>query len=316
MGVTKLPVIPHDIQIGRGALFFRPTGSAGAWRFGESSGFSLTIEAEKFIYDSNQTGLSENVKTITTKVTRTGEITCDNMSKKVREAFLSAITTTVTQASGTVTNEVVGPLVAGEMFRLGSPAIAFGARKISAVTVAASGVDFAISTVYTAGQIVLNPTPTAHIYVVTAGGTSAGSLPTFPTVIGNTVTSGTVTIKNIGLTSDWVADTDYSYDEDFGNFNVNYTGRVASAIALAVAAGGTLIVKVGYTRAAANTEQTATNSDAVTLSGELIFREEDPVNGVNGRSEWLFPKVTLSAGGGLEFITSEAKSAVFAVDVQ
>lgn len=59
---------------------------------------------------------------------------------------------------------------------------------------------FAVSTAYTAGQIVKPTGVSAAEFVVTVAGTSAASAPTWPTAIGGTVTSGGVTFlcRSIG----------------------------------------------------------------------------------------------------------------------
>lgn len=309
---TKLPTKTNLIKIGRGAALFKPTGEPGAWRFNECPEFAITIESENYTYTSKQTGLSEQILDVSIGTTRTANLRCDDMASEVLEAFFAGSTVTVTQASGTVTNEVVGPIKVANAYRLGTSGIESGARKISAVTVAASGTDFATTTPYGLGEIVLNPTPDAHVYVVTAAGTSAGSLPTFPTTIGATVTSGTVTIKNVALTSAWVNDTDYSYDADFGLFNINHTGRIADALALIKASSGTLSLKLGYTRAAASFTQLKTGA-ATSVTGELWFYEEDPIN--NQRKEWRFPDVTLTSSGELALITDEARGAIFQASI-
>jgi hypothetical protein len=56
---------------------------------------------------------------------------------------------------------------------------------------------FAVSTGYTAGQVVKPTSGSAAEFLVTVGGTSGGSAPTWPTTIGATVTSGGVTFMCI-----------------------------------------------------------------------------------------------------------------------
>lgn len=59
--------------------------------------------------------------------------------------------------------------------------------------------NFAVSTAYTAGQIVRPTGGDTREFLVTVAGTSAASAPTWPTVVGNTVVSGGVTFLCISL---------------------------------------------------------------------------------------------------------------------
>lgn len=56
--------------------------------------------------------------------------------------------------------------------------------------------EFAVATAYDVGDYVEPTTPNGYKYIVTVAGTSHASVePTWPTIIGNTVTSGTVTFS-------------------------------------------------------------------------------------------------------------------------
>lgn len=110
------------------------------------------------------------------------------------------------------------------------------------------------TTAYALNAYVTPATPNGFYYKATAAGTSGGTIPTFPTVIGQTVTDGTVTWTCAGRTT-LTAGTDYEVRSS-GIFV--YTGRTI--------AGETWTV--GYTRAAADVVQ------ALVTSGkeyEIVF---------------------------------------------
>jgi hypothetical protein len=60
------------------------------------------------------------------------------------------------------------------------------------------GTSRANTTAYVVGDVFRPAAANGYLYMVTVAGTSAGSPPTFPTVVGNTVADGTATIANVG----------------------------------------------------------------------------------------------------------------------
>jgi hypothetical protein len=71
--------------------------------------------------------------------------------------------------------------------------------KSATLTIANSwGRAHAVSTAYLVGDIVRPSTGNTYVYMASVAGTSAGSAPTWPTVIGATVTDGTVTWTCVG----------------------------------------------------------------------------------------------------------------------
>jgi len=118
----------------------------------------------------------------------------------------------------------------------------------------ASATARANTTAYALNSYVLPATPNGFYYKATTAGTSAGTIPTFPTTIGATVTGGTVTWTCAGRTT-LVAGTDYEIRP--GGIFV-YVGRLIAGE----------VLTCGYTRAAADVVQALTNSGK---EYELVF---------------------------------------------
>ena len=118
----------------------------------------------------------------------------------------------------------------------------------------ASATARANTTAYALNSYVLPATPNGFYYKATTAGTSAGTIPTFPTTIDATVTDGTVTWTCAGRTT-LVAGTDYEIRP--GGIFV-YVGRLIAGE----------VLTCGYTRAAADVVQALTNSGK---EYELVF---------------------------------------------
>ena len=88
-------------------------------------------------------------------------------------------------------NEVSGTGYTANGATLGSKTLTLTAANSWATTAATS-------TVYTLGRIVRPSAGNGYLYRATVAGTSGGSAPTWPTVVGQTVTDGTVTWTNVG----------------------------------------------------------------------------------------------------------------------
>lgn len=111
------------------------------------------------------------------------------------------------------------------------------------------------TTAYALGVYLVPATPNTFIYKVTTAGTSGGSIPTYPTVVGDTVTDGSVVLTCAGKAAP-VAGTD---------FEVRAGGLFVTA---GVIIAGGVPWAVSYTKAASDLVQ------AIVTSGkeyELVF---------------------------------------------
>ncbi len=304
-------------RLGRGTVHFNPLVSGvyeGFFRLGNCPDYLLTLKGKQLSHESSESGLAETDLDKLIAIERSAKITCDNLSDRILQTYLAGTAVTLTQAAATVTAEAMGIVHAGRMYKLGvTTNVPDGVNKISAVGLTISAANFAVSTPYAVGQVLLNPTPTAFAYLVTVAGTSTGTLPTFPATIGDTVVSGGVTIKNIGSTT-FANLTAFTFDAQLGYVNVLETGNIATLTAAAEAVGGTISLLSGYTKAASTTAQIKTGA-AAGLNGQLLFLAEDPLDdGVI--TQWLFPSVSLTPDGDLSLITGDKlQEAKFSVGI-
>lgn len=156
-------------QIPRGRVYFDPydTNDAltGERYLGNCPGFTISVETEKAEHFSAETGLKQKDASILLQVTRTGTLTCDNMSTTNVGMFLSGAESTVTQTSTTVSNEA-HTVKQGRHYQLGySTSNPGGARNISSVTVT----NEAGSTTYTAGTDYNLDTDLGRIQIIDGG---------------------------------------------------------------------------------------------------------------------------------------------------
>lgn len=294
----------NNLKILRGIAKFAPKNSDGtkqsAIQMSPSSDFSISMSSDEATYESAESGVNEILDRTVIKVDRTGKLTCNNLSDEIKALFIVADTTTLAQASGSVTNEVSSYVVPGRSVALGGTTNnGTGIFGVSALTVKSyegnNAATRANTTAYAVGDALIPSSPNTHWYMVTVAGTSGGSAPTFPTD-GTSVSDGTATLQDMGLIT-YVENTDYEVDTEYGVINILSTGAIATAYSKVPAsmrtAGKAFRLNVDYTRAAKSVDQIATKSDA-TLEGEFWFYEQNP-KGAN--SVWYAPSATLSPDG-------------------
>lgn len=319
MPAPNIVAYTNQYVFGRGRLAFnrrRADGTFEGFRpLGNCPGFTIGISSETFQHFSSEGGLREKDLQVTTQIDRTCEITCDNMSAENLELFLAAATSTRTQASGTVTDELISAVQAGRFYQLGvSAGNPNGARNLTAVSAvtAAQGdaaAAWTATTAYAIGAVVRPTSANGRWYVATTGGTSGASQPVFPTT-GGTVNDGSVVWQDMGLIA-YVVNTDFLVDLPMGLLSVNATGAIATAVSR-MPAGFYVNLNVDYTRPA-NTRTEIGTTGSVELRGQLLFIADNPTG--QNRDAFM-ADVTLSPSGELPLITeNELASVTFNVGI-
>lgn len=137
-------------------------------------------------------------------------------------ALLASYTVGATLATATHVNDVITGGVAAEVASGGG--YSTGGVALSsvgwAVTAANSwGVTAATATAYNRGDIVIPASPNGYLYQAVVAGTSGGSAPSWPTVVGTTVADGGITWLNIGTSVTVLSAADITYTSSGGGFS-------------------------------------------------------------------------------------------------
>jgi hypothetical protein len=159
--------------LGRGRLYFAPfqpgTQTPSHFRYiGNTPELNISVSSDVLAHYSSESGVREKNDSVTTQTDRTGSFMTDNIDAENLALFFFGSVSAVTQASGSVTNENVGPaggVIKGGFYQLGaSPANPTGVRSISALSVTGTGgtPTYAAGTDYVAnlvtGMIEIPPT--------------------------------------------------------------------------------------------------------------------------------------------------------------
>lgn len=167
----------NQYAIPRGRVFFNPINNAtdellGEIYMGNCPSFTVSIETEKAEHFSSETGLREKDASVVLEVKRSGSLQCDNMSGANVGLFLSGSTGTISQSTGTVTDEVIA-VIPGRYYQLGlAPSTPVGARKVSAVTVK----DSTGTTTYAAGTDYMLDADRGRLQILATGTIVAGDI--------------------------------------------------------------------------------------------------------------------------------------------
>lgn len=177
-----MPNINYSNQtLGRGELrfskFTTPTSyiPAGFEYLGNTTEFSMTVQAQMLDHYSMDHGIQEKDKSIPTRVDRTGKFTADSISITNLGRFFFGDALTVTQTSSTAVSETLPPVIPGFSYQLGitanRPAGVKGVANV-AITSKTAGVDFVfdaargIITILAGGTIAAGATPTVTYDIV------------------------------------------------------------------------------------------------------------------------------------------------------
>src|SRR5690606_18966507 len=137
----------------------REDGTYEGFRFfGNCPAFTLQVETENYQHTNSEGGLNEVDLDVPISVTRTSNITVDNLSNENQAIWLGANVTAFAQAVTPVTNEAFNVL-ADRTYQLGEAQNASGVRDVVSVTVTGPATARANDTVYAVGDVFVPATP-------------------------------------------------------------------------------------------------------------------------------------------------------------
>lgn len=134
--------------LGRGRLYFAPfqagTQTPSHFRYiGNTPELNISINSDILAHYSSETGVREKNDSVTVQTDRTGSFMTDNIDADNLALFFFGSVGSISQASGTVSAEIVGPaagVIKGGFYQLGvSAGNPTGVRNISVVSITGAG---------------------------------------------------------------------------------------------------------------------------------------------------------------------------------
>lgn len=304
----------ENYVFGRGVCYFAPFDDdgrpMGERDMGNAPGVALTIESEKADHFSSRSGLRKKDLSVTISVAFTGKVTVEDMSPENQAIVIAGTTRTISQTATPVTNERIYNAQSGREYQLGATeGNPSGVRGVSSVTVGLYELVNAAArtntTPYVEGDIFKS---TTNVFIVTAGGTTAGSAPTFNTAaVGDSTTDGGATVKFIGTTSSYTVSTDYQLSSESARIGIKPGAALGAACDLFYSTKGSYpSLNVGYTPAA-NSRQQIVSTGAASIAGQFRFIAD---NAVGDNRDLFISSCTISASGDLTFITENEAASV------
>lgn len=298
----------ENIVFGRGVLYFAPFDDndvpMGERDLGETPGFSITAESERFKKYSSRSGISTLILDQLIRVDLSGKIAVDDMSAENQALFIAGNVQTKTQSASPVTNERIYYAISDRYYQLGaSDSNPSGVRGVSSVTIGLYELVNAVartnSQAYALGDIFKSG---SNVFLVTTAGTTAGSAPSYTTTaVGDSTVDGTATVKFLGTTSNYTVDTHYALDTVQARIGIVPDANLGLACDLYFAVTGDyLSLNAGYTPDANSRLQIVTTGAANTR-GQLRFKA---ANAVGKNRDLFIASCSLQPSGESQFITA------------
>lgn len=306
-----LKTVPYSNQyvFGRGRLLLGLKDGSGISEglrpVGNAPDFKINIKADLYQHTSSESGLAEVDYTAPKSITRTAQVTIDNITDRNLALFIAGALVAQMQTADPIANEMLPGIAVGAHYQLGKTAQnPTGVRKVASVTLKLpAGGAHQTEHAYAAGALVADA---GKLYVASVAGLSGAAAPAFASnSVGEMTIDGTVTWAYVGASADvYTANQDYVLDAEHALVGILGTGKLA-AIGAINATLPTRSAWVGllanYTPSAGSRTQIKTG-DVPQLSAEAKYISDNPT-GAN--RDCYCADVTITPNGDLSLITAD-----------